>query len=155
MGIKSLIFDVDGTLIDPWIGLTRSIAFAFDQLGREYDNNHDMRWFVGPPLSDCFAELLGSNDPAVIQQALSLYRLRFESQGISECTVYPGIATLLGQLCQQYDLFVATARIQRFTDIMLDHFGLDAYFTKAYGLGRMEDSMIKQTLFNTSSMSMG
>lgn len=52
-----LLFDLDGTLTDPKVGITRSVAFALDKAGIHVENPDDLCAFIGPPLKDMFMEL--------------------------------------------------------------------------------------------------
>jgi phosphoglycolate phosphatase len=50
-----LLFDLDGTLTDPFVGITTRIRYALTSLGRAAPPAEDLRWFIGPPLKDSLA----------------------------------------------------------------------------------------------------
>ncbi len=77
----NLLFDLDGTLTDPFRGITRCIAYALHALGRPSPAPEDLRWCIGPPLKESLEKLLGSNDDRVAKEALAKYRERFSSIG--------------------------------------------------------------------------
>ena len=54
----ALLFDLDGTLTDPFVGITRSVQYAMEKLGRPAPAADDLRWCIGPPLKLAFATLL-------------------------------------------------------------------------------------------------
>lgn len=56
----NLLFDLDGTLTDPALGITRCIAFALEQMGLEPPAPSQLTWCIGPPLGDSFRTLLHS-----------------------------------------------------------------------------------------------
>ena len=80
-----MLFDLDGTLTDNYPGISRSIAYALDGHGHSEPPASDvLRRCVGPPLRESFAWLLDTRDPAVIEQAIALYRERYGDVGWRE-----------------------------------------------------------------------
>jgi len=59
-----ICFDLDGTLSDPKLGITRSIQHALRELGRPVPTADDLIWCIGPPLLGSFKKLLGSQKEA-------------------------------------------------------------------------------------------
>jgi phosphoglycolate phosphatase len=130
----NLLFDLDGTLTDPGLGIARSLQHALSALGREVPSVPELSWCVGPPLRGTFAQLLGTSDPQVVEQAVSLYRDRFVSTGMFENSVYPGVATGLGDLIQAgHHLWVVTSKPHVYARLILDHFSLSGAFGAVYG----------------------
>ena len=63
--MDAIYFDLDGTLTDPKIGITRSIQYALDKLGHPAIPSEDeLTWCIGPPLRASFVKLLGSDQSA-------------------------------------------------------------------------------------------
>ncbi len=130
----NLLFDLDGTLTDPFEGITKSIAHALNQLGRKPPPLEKLQWCIGPPLKQSLATLLETDDDALAQQALVLYRERFGTVGLFENSVYPDIPQVLRRLKhKKHRLFVATAKPTVYAKKIIDHFNLAAYFEKVYG----------------------
>ena len=129
---RSILFDLDGTLTDPKAGITACIAHALTALAVAVPA--DLDWCIGPPLQDTFAQVLRTDDPALIARAMSLYRQRFGHTGLYENRVYPGIEDLLAALrADGFRLYVATSKPQVFAERILRHFGLSAYFAAVHG----------------------
>jgi len=127
-----ICFDLDGTLSDPKLGITRSIQHALRELGRPVPTADDLTWCIGPPLLGSFQKLLGSRKEA--ENALLLYRERFRETGIYENELYPGIgAALSGLKASGHRMFVATSKPKVFADRIIDHFGLSPCFETIYG----------------------
>ena len=130
----NLLFDLDGTLTDPFEGITRCIEYALVTLGRPAPERDSLKWCIGPPLQKSLAELLDTEDDRLAQRALALYRERFSSTGLFENTVYNDIPPVLGSLKNLgYDLYVATAKPFVYARQIIEHFDLLPYFTKVYG----------------------
>lgn len=130
----NLLFDLDGTLTDPFDGIINCIMYALNQLGRKLPPRANLRWCIGPPLRDSFAKLLASDEEALIEKAVGLYRKRFSSVGLFENQVYDGIPEVLESLKENsHTLYVATSKPTVFAERIIDHFGLQRYFKNIYG----------------------
>ncbi len=75
-----VLFDLDGTLSDPKIGITKSVQHALQKAGVMVNDLDELEPFIGPPLQVSFQEIYGFND-AQITQAISDYRERFTERG--------------------------------------------------------------------------
>lgn len=126
-----VLFDLDGTLTDPYEGIARSVHYALERLGHPLPDERFMRSVIGPPLRDSFVHLLGEE---LADEGVRIYRERYTTIGLYENTVFPGIPELLADLhaagCR---LFVATSKLIEPTHIILEHFGLTQYFTGVSG----------------------
>ena len=47
---KLVIFDLDGTLTDPMVGITSSVQYALEKFGIHVKYLKDLIPFIGPPL---------------------------------------------------------------------------------------------------------
>jgi phosphoglycolate phosphatase len=127
-----IFFDLDGTLTDPKIGITRSIQYALTELGCEIPHQDELTWCIGPPLHASLAKLVGGFDRA--ERALLLYRERFSEIGIYENEVYAGIEDTLASLADgTRRLFVATSKPRIYAERIIDHFKLGVYFEHVFG----------------------
>ena len=130
--MKNVLFDLDGTLTDPFEGITNCIVYALETLGRPTPPVNDLRWAIGPPLLGSMEKLLGSHELAL--EGLRVYRERFSTVGLYENRVYDGVPELLGGLLGQgRNLYVATSKPTVYTLRILDRFGLATYFREVYG----------------------
>lgn len=131
---RTVCFDLDGTLLDSHDGLTRSYAHALTALGHPLPPPEALRACIGPPLRDNFARLLGTHDVARIEEAVRVFRVRYDAVGWAESRLYEGVLAMLaavGDLGAR--VLIATAKPQKFTDRIVAHFGLDRFVEAAYG----------------------
>ena len=129
-----LLFDLDGTLTDPRLGIVRCMRHALDRLARRCPSDEVLASFIGPPLRGTFSTLLESTDRELIEKAMSLYRERFAETGIYENRIYDGISDMLESLKQTPSAsFVATSKPAVYADRIVRHFGLDRHFAGVYG----------------------
>jgi phosphoglycolate phosphatase len=91
----NLLFDLDGTLTDPLLGITKCISHALDKLDMQSPPKESLRWCIGPPLKNSLAKLLASDDNTLVEKALVFYRERFGTVGLFENEVYEGIPEVL------------------------------------------------------------
>jgi phosphoglycolate phosphatase len=130
----NLLFDLDGTLTDPYQGITKCISHALTVLGRVPQPQEKLKWCIGPPLRDSFATLLASDDDQLTEKALALYRERFGSVGLFENEVYEGIPEALAALRETgHLLYVATSKPTVYAKQIIEHFGLGQYFSAVHG----------------------
>jgi phosphoglycolate phosphatase len=87
--MRTLFFDLDGTLIDSAIGIARCVAYSLARMGHPGVPAETLRGWIGPALRVSYGKLF--DDPADVERAVALYRERFEDVGWTEHTVYAGI----------------------------------------------------------------
>ncbi|MEZ3517640.1 MAG: HAD family hydrolase [Lachnospiraceae bacterium] len=130
---KYILFDLDGTLTDPKIGITRSVQYALYALGIDEPSLDRLEPFIGPPLADSFREFYGLNEEQ-IAVAIAKYRERFAQQGIYENEIYPGISEMLAELKRKGKILaIASSKPTLFVEQILDYFDIRKYFDFVVG----------------------
>ena len=125
---KYILFDLDGTLTDPAVGITTSVAYALEKFGIKVDDISTLNHFIGPPLLDSFMEDYGFTEDQA-KNAIEYYRERFRVKGLYENIVYDGILGMLKELKKSgKELILATSKPEPFAKEIMQHFGLDKYF---------------------------
>ena len=128
MQYQNLLFDLDGTLTDPGLGITNSVAYALNKFGITVSDRSALFSFIGPPLIESFMRFYSfSREDA--ERAVAYYREYFSEIGIFENTPYEGIHSTLEQLRSSGKrLFVATSKPEVYARRITDHFSLTPYF---------------------------
>lgn len=122
-----VLFDLDGTLTDPHVGITRCLAHALDSVGQPVEDPNSLRVFIGPPLIEGFAEMGVPHNR--IEDAIAAYRDRFTKVGMFENALIDGIfPVLLTLLAQGTRLAVATSKPEPFAEKILEHFDINELF---------------------------
>lgn len=130
---KYLLFDLDGTLTDPFTGITRSVQHALKHYGIIENDLNLLTPFIGPPLIDSFRERYHFSEEQA-KEAVCYYREYFVEKGWCENKVYPGIPELLKHLQEAgRKLYVATSKPTPFAEKILSHFNLSRYFERIEG----------------------
>ena len=133
MQYKNIMFDLDGTLTDPVLGITNSVAYALEKFGIKVSDRSELYRFIGPPLVNAFMEYYGFTKENA-ERALAYYREYFAPKGIFENAVIEGIPEMLSALkANGKRLFVATSKPEPFAIQILEHFALDGYFDGIFG----------------------
>jgi phosphoglycolate phosphatase len=133
MGYKHILFDLDGTLTDPVIGITKSVAYALKKMKNIDVALEELTKFIGPPLMDSFIDFYGFTEIEA-KEAIECYREYFRDQGIFENEIYDGIKKLLEELTIAGKIMaVATSKPTVFAERIVDYFGLTPYFEVVYG----------------------
>lgn len=129
-----VLFDLDGTLTDPFVGITRSIDHALARLGRIAPAAEELRWCIGPPLKTSFAVLLDTEDQALLDAAVEHYRERYSAVGKFENTLIDGIPEALADLqAGGATMWVATSKLETYASEIVVHFGLMPHFGRVHG----------------------
>lgn len=125
---KYCIFDLDGTLTDPIVGITTCVQYALAAYGIHEPDRNNLTKFIGPPLVPAFIEYYGV-DQDTAYGMLEKYRERFASVGLYENELYPGIPQLLAALKQnKRKVALATSKPLIHSKEILRHFGILQYF---------------------------
>jgi len=124
----TILFDLDGTLTDPMMGITKSVQYALKKHGIIEKDLWNLTKFIGPPLMDSFQRYYGFSEEEA-RQAVVDYREYFAPTGKFENIVYDGIPEMLQALKEQgFVLAVATSKPEVFAKDILVHFDLEQYF---------------------------
>lgn len=130
---KVILFDLDGTLTESGEGITKSVQYALEKLGKPEEDLKKLEVFVGPPLLQQFMTYAGL-DEETGRKAVEYYRERYATVGIFENRPYPGVEEMLDTLCDKgYILAVASSKPEYFVKKILDHFALTRYFSEIVG----------------------
>lgn len=128
---KYVFFDLDGTITDPFEGITACVKYALEQFGISA-RQEDLLSFIGPPLKDEFMRRFDFSEKDA-EKAVEWYRKRYPNEGIFECRLYDGIPELLEKLSREHTLVLATSKPLVFAERILEHFDLKKYFTYLVG----------------------
>ena len=124
-------FDLDGTLTDPYEGITKCILYALDELGFPHPDDDYLYGCIGPPLWDTFPEIVGEE---LTRTAVDLYRERFVDIGWRENNPYDGVLDMLDAVASAgHTLLVATAKPHMHAARIIEYFGMGEFIHNVYG----------------------
>ena len=129
----SVLFDLDGTILDSAPGIVQSLVDTFAYLGLPVPSHEELMHYVGPPLLDSFRNRAGLSEEAA-QNALQVYRKDFRKDGAFDSAVFPGVVGLLESLVEAgVPMAIATSKPEAQANRILDHFDLRHFFTVVAG----------------------
>ena len=123
-----VLFDLDGTLTQSEEGIWNCARHTLKTMGFPEPDAATLRKFIGPPLMWSFRNLAGMTEEQA-EQAQAIYRGRYNTVGLFENRVYPGIRYTLRCLKKAgFRLGVVTGKPESPTKRILEHFGLAPFF---------------------------
>ncbi|WP_425058828.1 5'-nucleotidase [Sporomusa carbonis] len=144
MSYEVILFDLDGTLTDPKIGITKSVQYALEKFGIYEPDLDKLIPFIGPPLVESFREFYSLNTSEA-HQAVAYYREYFTKSGMYENAVYSGIQELLSKLsCGNKQLIIATSKPTVFSEQIAQYFDIKKFFSLIVG-SNLDGSRIHKT----------
>ena len=146
MKFNTILFDLDGTLTDPSIGITNSVQYALEKFGIAVEDKRTLYPFIGPPLSESFMKFynLSASDA---KKAISYYREYYGDKGLYENVLFQGIPELLQSLTDGgATVLLATIKPTGYTKTTLDYFGISHFFQFIAGANMDESRSRKAEL---------
>jgi phosphoglycolate phosphatase len=131
--MKNLLFDLDGTIIEPKEGILNSIRHASHKMGVVAPTDEELHQFIGPPIMESFQHKLGLTYEQALE-AVGYFRSYYAHTGIHQNALFPYVDELLKALkAEGYTLFVATSKPTRFAKEILKDHHLDELFVEIVG----------------------
>lgn len=141
---RYLLFDLDGTLLDTYEGVARSVVYALKSLGKPIPDQKELRRYLGPSLSDSFAKIAGLRG-AEIERAVLAYRERYETVGVYEYRFFEEVCPTLERLRRRgFVLAVATAKPTEFAELVLKDAGIYDAFDFVGGATKTDERTRKE-----------
>lgn len=125
---NNVLFDLDGTLTNPYMGITNSLMYALERMGYEVPPREELASFIGPPLINEYQLRFGMSEEQA-REGVRLYREYFADRGIFENELIDGAPELLSELKSRGKrVYLATSKPREFAERILTHFGIAEYF---------------------------
>lgn len=138
-----VLFDLDGTLIDPWEGITNCVKYALRAMSAPIPHDRILAKFIGPPLLFSFQEYCGFSEEEA-ERAIGLYRQRFPKKGVYENFLYDGVGELLPLLAGQgRRLLLATSKPKPYAEAILQYHHIGQFFAIVNGPSLLGPHMSK------------
>jgi phosphoglycolate phosphatase len=132
-GVRVLIFDLDGTLIDSKLDLANSINAMLAHMGRAPLAHETIYSLVGMGAPVLVRRALGEGaTDAEANEGLGFFLSYYRTHMLDNTVTYPGVREGL-KLLEGYPLAVLTNKPVRFSRAILDGLGLSPYFRFVYG----------------------
>ena len=135
----NILFDLDGTITDSVLGITNAVLYGIKKINEIYNLNIDipsnetLRKFIGPPLDASFRKYCYDDEKLSIE-FIKFYREDYNgNNGLFNCSLYDGIYDLIKKLSENnYKVFLATAKPKESALRIIEHFGMEKFFSGFY-----------------------
>ncbi|MEE3419806.1 MAG: HAD hydrolase-like protein [Lachnospiraceae bacterium] len=146
---NTVLFDLDGTLTDSGEGIKKCVQYATEKaLGFTETREEVLKTFVGPPLLDSFMKYDGVTEEDA-KRAIAAYRERYQTKGIYENQLYPGVAEMLADLKKAgYRIALTSSKPDLYCRQILGFFGIIQYFDIVVGAPMDESQAAKPALID-------
>lgn len=136
--IDTLLFDLDGTLINTNEIIIRSFASTFERHFPEKEVTREMiGTYIGPTLHDTFSEY--TKDPFVIDDMIKSYREFYVDYEIGNFEIYPQVLEVVTKLKELgYNLCIVTSKFKEAAWPSFTHYGLENIFDAFVALDDVE-----------------
>lgn len=137
--VNTLLFDLDGTLVDSVPDLALSINYAMAELGLPTRDESAVRNWVGNGLDQLVhraitQSMTGEAESDLHQQAKAHFLRRYGDHFADQSKLYPGVSSTLQQLhARGYQLACVSNKPEQFIPPILDHFVIARWFDSIIG----------------------
>jgi phosphoglycolate phosphatase len=132
-GVRALIFDLDGTLIDSKLDLVLSVNATLAHAGRDPLAHDTIASYVGNGVQVLVRRALGEGaTDAEVDDATKFFLAYYREHMLDNTVTYPGVREAL-ELLRDHPMAVLTNKPVRFSQAILHGLGLLRYFKYVYG----------------------
>ena len=125
-GIKNIIFDLDGTLIDSSDGVVEAVNYSLQQMGQPTQPPKAIKRFIGYPLREMYKHFTD----APFDELHRHFQVKAADSVVTSTVILPGVQEVLYHLKGSgYQLAIATTKIRKHVDLILKKFHWEDIFT--------------------------
>ncbi|MEH0147681.1 HAD hydrolase-like protein [Corynebacterium sp. Q4381] len=119
----TLLFDVDGTLIDSYPGIREGFVRALNAIGHPVPDESFLKRIPGPPMRESMTN--AGLDGDQVERAMEVYSDFMSGEGWQDFTVYKGMADLVAKLRGEgFGVVTATSKSEKFASLALERAGI-------------------------------
>ena len=132
----TLLFDLDGTLIDSTPAILDGFHYAFTHLGAAEPGDEAIKKLIGHPLEVMFERLGVTRD---VQNFVFAYKQRYAQTFLDQTVLLSGAFEAVRAASEFANLGVVTTKTSKFSKILLQHLGIAEFFGTIVGREDVQD----------------
>jgi len=130
---KTLIFDLDGTLIDSRQDLAHAVNQALISIGKEKKDLETITKYIGNGLAELIRGSVGEMNSTEIIKATVVFEKYYQDHCVDYTQPYAGVVETLKELKGSFQMGVVTNKPESFSRLILKKLGLDSLFSVVIG----------------------
>jgi len=132
--VGTVCFDLDGTLVDPLLGVRNCVRRVCREMGLVMPPESDIRDWIGYGMRESLGRIPGLEDPARLEEALDRYLDAYREDGVFEHEVYEGAHLMLQRLKRQgHRIYIVSSKPGLFARRIAYQFDLNLIFDEIFG----------------------
>ncbi len=147
--MKLVLFDMDGTIIDPKLGFVRCMNYALTAMDQKPVDESELTQYIGPPLDYAIKEIVPNCNDDFVEKCVLKFRERYLDLGWKENHLYDGIESILQTLhAEAYTLAICTSRRTDLAKKIINHYDYNTIFSEVFGadIGLKKSDLIKNLI---------
>ena len=123
-GYRTILFDLDGTLLDTLADLEVSVNYMLKEMGFPLRKKEEVRSFLGNGVRHLVASALPKDvGEDTVEKGLSLFKSHYAAHSMEKTAPYPGICDVLSELrCRGIRMGVVTNKVDAAAQPMIDRY---------------------------------
>ena len=131
--IKTIVFDLDGTLVDSSRDIAAAVNKTREHFGLEPLTVNEVIGCVGSGVTKMIEKSIFKDSTGELENAREILLLHYTENLLKETVVYPGVYSLLEELDGDYDMAVATNKPLILSEAVIKGLGMERVFKVVAG----------------------
>jgi HAD superfamily hydrolase (TIGR01509 family) len=133
-GIRLIIYDLDGVLVDTSDAICISFNAALEDAGEAPRSDEEIRGMIGVPLDEMYRRVLSGERWSLVEGCFKRYREVFMEVSLQHARILEGVEETLSHFDEEgLQQCLATNKSAPEAEKILAHLGIDGYFDLLVG----------------------
>ncbi len=128
----TILFDLDGTLIDSTEAILQSFHYSYDFYGMACPPDNHIKAQIGHPL-DVMYKQIGLKDKKLINNMVDAYKEHYREISTEKTTLLPFAKEAVMLASRHATLGIVTTKTSKYSKVLMEHFKLMEYFDTLIG----------------------